>query len=121
MKIRNGFVSNSSSSSFVIVCSKEAFDKYTIKAHPFYLAWIKQHLYPETQKFMGKDIIVISKHVSSEDGSEVSGWDLTNLPKGIENYGDENNASFDGREIMDSISEALQKCSKDVIVTQESC
>lgn len=35
MKIRNGLVSNSSSSSFVIVVKKEAFEKALEKVHPY--------------------------------------------------------------------------------------
>ncbi|MDD5651345.1 MAG: hypothetical protein PHF86_13180 [Candidatus Nanoarchaeia archaeon] len=64
MKVRLGFVSNSSSSSFVLVADKKDFDEAIVKLHPSI-----QHVIGRTKtvNFNGKDIICILDHESTED------------------------------------------------------
>ncbi len=69
MKFRNGFVSNSSSSSFVLIVDKEAHDKA--------MEQLKDHKYIEIlkeiigclgkDKFMGRDVVTISGYDSHGD------------------------------------------------------
>ena len=120
MKTRNGFVSNSSSTSFVIICPKKAFDNYTKKAHPFYKAWIKEyHSNLETKKFLGEEVIIINEIISSEDSYGLEEW-KGKLPEEVNNYGDNDETNFDGREVLGAIAEGLERFSKDVISIQES-
>ncbi|MDD5651741.1 MAG: hypothetical protein PHF86_15200 [Candidatus Nanoarchaeia archaeon] len=64
MKIRKGFVSNSSSSSFVLVADKKDFDEAIAKLHPSI-----QHLIGKTKaiKFNGKDVVCFLDNESTED------------------------------------------------------
>lgn len=60
MKFRTGFVSNSSSSSFVIMMTKDAYNKAFNEAHPYVQAVIKE-LGHEESKFDGKDVITMGR------------------------------------------------------------
>ena len=58
MKIRNGFISNSSSSSFVAVITKSAFDKTLEQVHPYVKAVIEA-IEKEEGIFTGIDVVTI--------------------------------------------------------------
>jgi len=57
MKIRNGFVSNSSSSSFILLVTKELHEKLKEELDPFVIAVVEAM--GEETKFFGKEGIVI--------------------------------------------------------------
>ena len=58
MKERNGFVSNSSSSSFIAIMTKVAFDKALEEAHPYIKAVINA-MGTEEGKFAGIDVVTM--------------------------------------------------------------
>lgn len=64
MKIRMGFVSNSSSSSFVLVADKEVFDNVMEDMHPYVKHLIGN---PKSKMLNGKEVIMKMGHQSSED------------------------------------------------------
>jgi len=55
MKTRNGFVSNSSSSSFVIVTSKENHERAMKALHPYVQDVVNQVI--KYEKFLGQDVV----------------------------------------------------------------
>jgi hypothetical protein len=60
---RLGFVSNSSSSSFVLITSKENHDKVYNELHPYCQAVIDnmfKHEYCFTNNFMGKEVVIFA-------------------------------------------------------------
>jgi len=67
MKTRAGFVSNSSSSSFVLAITKENYDKCLPQLSDYHQAVLK-HL-AETDKFLGRDLVVFSDMSNAGDGS----------------------------------------------------
>ena len=58
MKIRHGFVSNSSSSSFVVMMKKEHFDKAMEAIHPYYKACIEALGYSKDMFFEDEMITI---------------------------------------------------------------
>jgi len=70
MKIRNGFVSNSSSSSYVLFADKEFFDKTFEKFKDIdpILTGYRQEKCLNEIKFLGRDIVVLSDWITAGGG-----------------------------------------------------
>jgi hypothetical protein len=68
VKIRQGFVSNSSSSSFVVVIPKKNFEKYMKALDPFEVAVSEKNF--KKAKINGEDFMVWLDHVYSDSFDE---------------------------------------------------
>lgn len=82
MKIRQGFVTNSSSSSYVVVIEKDYFDEQVKKLSPYLKAVckaLKNNDNITKQKFMGKDIMVLT--YTSGNYSTMEDLDVDYAPK----------------------------------------
>jgi len=66
MKIRRGFVSNSSSTSFVIMMTEDTFKKTINKAHPYIRHFVYQ-MHETKAKFAEKNIVLLSVTTDSGD------------------------------------------------------
>lgn len=84
MKIRQGFVSNSSSSSFVQMTTKENHEKALEKLSPIGKAAIMELACYE--QFLGKDVVVISEY---EDRDGNGSLDIENFDVDISQFGDD--------------------------------
>lgn len=75
MKIRDGHVSNSSSSSFVLMTTKENYERALAEADPYVKAVAKALVDKDAskQKFLGKKIVVFS-HYSDSGGMGTFSW-----------------------------------------------
>ena len=58
MKVRSGFVSNSSTSSFIIMTTKDNYDKTLDAMHPYVRA-VVEALGPDFKTFMKKEVVVL--------------------------------------------------------------
>lgn len=74
MKIRNGFVSNSSSSSFVLVTTKENHEK-VMKDLDSYAQAVIEAMSEEVKAF-DKDLVYITKFYTSEGNSSFDDLDI---------------------------------------------
>jgi len=90
MKIRDGHVSNSSSSSYVLLTTKENYERALKEAHP-YEAAVAEAIAKEV-KFLGKDLVQLSEW-SSPGGSM---WDY--MDDEIDFDGDKGKSVFDNEE-----------------------
>ena len=129
MKTRNGFVSNSSSSSFLLIAEKNGFDKAMRKMHGFYASFITHHMgYSEkdddVSMFMGKKVVVLGGVESNEDTPKISGFNtIKSLPKELqaEAFMDNGFLIFDSTIVKDKIDKELTKMGVDHICITESC
>ena len=67
MKIRNGFVSNSSSSSFILIVDKEDHEKALALCDPYIKVVFDQEIFLRNKKILGKDRLIAMGTVYSED------------------------------------------------------
>jgi len=85
MKTRNGFVSNSSTSSFVCIAAKAAvlavFEKTSV-----YVRAVAEHVMSE-KKFLGSEICVFQGSQGNCDSWEYGFNEDDNIPKPDENFG----------------------------------
>jgi hypothetical protein len=128
MKTRSGFVSNSSSSSFVLVVEKTAFDNALKKMHKFYKAFATQslgyHDKDSARTFMGKKVVVLSGVNSSEDTPEIAGFSkVESLPPEMQGdaYDDDDYLQFDTGIALSLMVETLAKMEVDHIYDTTSC
>lgn len=70
MKIRQGFVTNSSSTSYTVVIEKEYFNEIIKTFSPFVKAVCKALADGKPQKFLGKDVIVLTWGSGNNDTIE---------------------------------------------------
>ena len=80
MKIRNGFVSNSSSSSFIIIADSKVFEKKLSEAKTHIQLAVRPYMFK--RELSGKSIAVAHGTVSSEDDSLLDYFDEDEVPQG---------------------------------------
>lgn len=127
MKSRLGFVSNSSTSSYLIICTKEDHEKAIETLHPYYKAWVKSFC-GKSQKFLGQDVIVTNMEISTEDDQPLEDYDGEMPPEAEKYWGDiwddekeewirDHNVQWVSSDTsINQYEKALKKVTKDVII-----
>jgi hypothetical protein len=101
MKVRVGFVSNSSSSSFVLFVTKADHDKAMAELHPFVQAVIKQMIkegYAAEGKLGGVDLVYFGVNEGNTSWTEyfnMPKWDKNDIPMNKYGYKMDSNSAFD--------------------------
>jgi hypothetical protein len=83
MKIRSGFVSNSSSSSFVIVAPKDVVDVVMATLNPYEQA-VAKHVQLSDKKFMGGTVSIFQGSTGNDDSWEYCFEYDGEIPEGVE-------------------------------------
>lgn len=113
MKIRNGFISNSSSSSFVLITTKENYDRAMKEATPFQQALAKAMANEDT--FMGKPVVKFGA-MSVMDSSMFEYFDVDfDEPESKEEEDEEEPEEYCRSEAWDTFETLLYKNKKEVI------
>jgi hypothetical protein len=115
MKIRMGFVSNSSSSSFVLMTTKENYERALKEANPFVAAVAKAMFSLSERKFLGKEIVVTDGWT---DMGGNSNWDyievdLSSVPEEIAN-------KYDGKDYYTAFDEFEVLLGKDEVYSHST-
>jgi len=119
MKIRHGFVSNSSSSSYVIIVTQKDHDEILKKMHPYYKAWFDEWEPAKKRKFLGKNICVFSAYVSTEDDEPIE-WKGEYPPEAEDYYGNGEKMVTTG-DVIYEYEETAKKLKKEIIMDQQDC
>jgi hypothetical protein len=72
MKSRLGFVSNSSSSSFVIIVKKDAYERRLKEVHPYVKAVIEAMHDKKEATFLGEKVVILGTWMDAGGGSNLS-------------------------------------------------
>jgi hypothetical protein len=105
MKIRIGFVSNSSSSSFVAIIDSKAYENAFKIAHPYTKAVITQ-LEPKKATVAGNELVIISTYIGQSGETPFETMEIDELPPGLdmldgETYDDYGERCVDYSELID--------------------
>lgn len=115
MKVRQGFVSNSSSSSFVILLDREIYDKVRPTLDPFDAFFVNEAF--SSDKFLGKECLSFGE-MSVQDYSYWSDCGMSELiEKAEENDIDIPEGYLSTGEVNDRVSKAMEEESKDSVFT----
>jgi len=128
MKIRNGFVSNSSSSSFCIFVDKNVYNEAIKNVHPFFKSELKTQ---KGHKFKDTQVVVLNGVYSSEDDLSKT-WDVDDIPATVMEYNDmcghelpkkgKAEVFFSQEEITHALLEEVKKIDKTAYISlSESC
>lgn len=122
MKTRNGFVSNSSSSSFIIVCTLDDHKKALENLHPYYRAWVEQLAGYEESVFLGREIVIVT---AMEDGDSYSVTYDGEIPEEVLKWYDpddfEGGSAITGaRSCLEAYHKALKAVTGDIVYNEES-
>jgi len=92
MKLRNGFVSNSSTSSYVIITTQESYDKIMTQLSELERGAVKAEFSFSKEKVCGEDRIVATETICTED----LGYDWDFLPEDSECDSKEFEEAYEG-------------------------
>jgi len=117
MKTRNGFVSNSSTSSYVIVARSKSHENVVKELHKYYRAWLKEKVDIVKKKFDGKQIVVVTASFATDEVMPLYGYE-GEYPEEAEDYpyGEEAQKIVHDTVAMDVYIKALKEKDKEVIV-----
>ena len=104
MKVRQGFVSNSSTSSFVVVMKKEHYEKGLEMIHPYSKACIEA-LGHNSDIFLGEEVVSLGT-MSTQGGSQ---WEWIDVDFDIETLGEDEDADDLKYESLDDLIKAVKK------------
>jgi len=113
MKIRNGFVSNSSTSSFIVIMKQEHFEKGLEMVHPYVKACIEA-LGHSKGKFLGEDVVSLGT-MDTPGGSQ---WEWIDVEYDEEEHGaveDPSDMKYGSLDLL--INEVEKVYGKDAVLT----
>jgi len=111
MKIRIGFVSNSSSSSFTLIVKKEISDAVLKEMPDFFVKWLSKSI--ETKTFMGNKVSVFES--SNAEGDYYPDPTSLKFPKEyIKKWEEENGETMDEYAVIDEADSLIEEYKKNV-------